>query len=173
MNDTCLGTKWGVKESVKPADRCGVTRCPQCSAAARPDALWCSLCHFSLQSVPEPAAVTVPAPAPVVPAESIPAPASELPVSDLGVSDLAVSDLTVPDLTVPESWVDEVAQESSVAEPEFDLSLLGGDPFNPALGGLASKVSSNSGKAAVVIGGTVAVSVVFFALMSLIGLFLR
>ena len=150
-----------------------MTRCPQCSAAARPDALWCSLCHFSLQSVPEPAAVTVPAPAPVVPAESIPAPASELSVSDLGVSDLAVSDLTVPDLTVPESWVDEVAQESSVAEPEFDLSLLGGDPFNPALGGLASKVSSNSGKAAVVIGGTVAVSVVFFALMSLIGLFLR
>ena len=150
-----------------------VTRCPQCSAAVRPDALWCSLCHFSLQSAPEPVAVTVPAPAPVVPAESIPAPASELPVSDLGVSDLAVSDLTVPDLTVPESWVDEVAQESSVAEPEFDLSLLGGDPFNPALGGLASKVSSNSGKAAVVIGGTVAVSVVFFALMSLIGLFLR
>ena len=150
-----------------------MTRCPQCSAAARPDALWCSLCHFSLQSVPEPAAVTVPAPAPVVPAESIPAPASELPVSDLGVSDLAVSDLTVPDLTVPESWVEEAAQESPVAEPEFDLSLLGGDPLNPALGGLASKVSSNSGKAAVVIGGTVAVSVVVFALMSLIGLFLR
>ena len=158
MNDTCLGTKWGVKESVKPADRCGVTRCPQCSAAARPDALWCSLCHFSLQSVPEPAAVTVPAPAPVVPAESIPAPASELSVSEL---------------TVPQSWVEEAVEESTVTEPEFDLSLLGGDPFNPALGGLASKVSSNSGKAAVVIGGTVAVSVVFFALMSLIGLFLR
>ena len=150
-----------------------VTRCPQCSAAVRPDALWCSLCHFSLQSAPEPVAVTVPAPAPVVPAESIPAPASELPASELPVSDLGVSDLAVSDLTVPESWVDEVAQESSVAEPEFDLSLLGGDPFNPALGGLASKVSSNSGKAAVVIGGTVAVSVVFFALMSLIGLFLR
>jgi len=140
-----------------------VTRCPQCSAAVRPDALWCSLCHFSLQSVPEPAAVTVPAPAPVAPAEASPAPAAELPVPDLAVSDL----------TVPESWVDEVAQESSVAEPEFDLSLLGGDPLNPALGGLASKVSSNSGKAAVVIGGTVAVSVVVFALMSLIGLFLR
>jgi len=140
-----------------------VTRCPQCSAAVRPDALWCSLCHFSLQSVPEPAAVTVPAPAPVAPAEASPAPAAELPVPDLAVSDL----------TVPESWVDEVSQESSVAEPEFDLSLLGGDPLNPALGGLASKVSSNSGKAAVVIGGTVAVSVVVFALMSLIGLFLR
>ena len=135
-----------------------MTRCPQCSAAVRPDALWCSLCHFSLQSVPEPAAVTVPAPAPVVPAESIPAPASELSVSEL---------------TVPQSWVEEAVEESTVTEPEFDLSLLGGDPFNPALGGLASKVSSNSGKAAVVIGGTVAVSVVFFALMSLIGLFLR
>gem|GEM_PF-2840137 len=113
--------------------------------------------------MPEPAAVTVPAPAPVAPAEASPAPAAELPVPDLAVSDL----------TVPESWVDEVSQESSVAEPEFDLSLLGGDPLNPALGGLASKVSSNSGKAAVVIGGTVAVSVVVFALMSLIGLFLR
>jgi len=113
--------------------------------------------------VPEPAAVTVPAPAPVAPAEASPAPAAELPVPDL----------TVPALTVPESWVAEVAQESPVAEPEFDLSLLGGDPLNPALGGLASKVSSNSGKAAVVIGGTVAVSVVVFALMSLIGLFLR
>ena len=108
--------------------------------------------------MPEPAAVTVPAPAPVVPAESIPAPASELSVSEL---------------TVPKSWIEEAAQESPVAEPEFDLSLLGGDPLNPALGGLASKVSSNSGKAAVVIGGTVAVSVVVFALMSLIGLFLR
>jgi len=118
--------------------------------------------------VPEPAAVTVPAPAPVAPAEASPAPAAELPVPDL-----TVPALTVPALTVPESWVAEVAQESPVAEPEFDLSLLGGDPLNPALGGLASKVSSNSGKAAVVIGGTVAVSVVVFALMSLIGLFLR
>ena len=94
-------------------------------------------------------------------------------MSELTVSELTVSDLTVSDLTVPESWVEEAAQESPVAEPEFDLSLLGGDPLNPALGGLASKVSSNSGKAAVVIGGTVAVSVVVFALMSLIGLFLR
>ena len=135
-----------------------VTRCPQCSAAVRPDALWCSLCHFSLQSAPEPVAVTVPAPTPVVQAEASPAPASEL---------------TVSELTVPESWVEEAAQESTVAEPEFDLSLLGSDPLNPALGGLASKVSSGSGKAAVVIGGTVAVCVVFFALMSLIGLFLR
>jgi len=140
-----------------------VTRCPQCSAAVRPDALWCSLCHFSLQSAPEPVAVTVPAPTSVIPAEANPAPSAEL----------TVSELTVSDLTVPESWVDEVAQESPVADPEFDLSLLGGDPLNPALGGLASKVSSNSGKAAVVIGGTVAVSVVVFALMSLIGLFLR
>ncbi|MCX6418813.1 MAG: hypothetical protein NTU50_05180 [Actinobacteria bacterium] len=123
--------------------------------------------------MPEPAAVTVPAPGPVVPAESIPAPASELIVPELAVSELPVSDLAVSDLTVPESWVDEVAQESSAAEPEFDLSLLGSDPLMPALGGLASKVSSNSGKAAVVIGGTVAVSVVVFALMSLIGLFLR
>ena len=145
-----------------------VTRCPQCSAAVRPDALWCSLCHFSLQSAPEPVAVTVPAPTPVVQAEASPAPASELTVSEL-----TVPELTVPELTVPESWVEEAAQESTVAEPEFDLSLLGSDPLNPALGGLASKVSSGSGKAAVVIGGTVAVSVVFFALMSLIGLFLR
>ncbi|MSZ49329.1 MAG: hypothetical protein F2601_01460 [Actinobacteria bacterium] len=135
-----------------------MTRCPQCSAAVRPDALWCSLCHFSLQSAPEPVAVTVPAPTPAVTTESIPAPSPEL---------------TVSELTVPESWVEEVAQESSAAEPEFDLSLLGSDPLTPALGGLASKVSSSSGKAAVVIGGTVAVSVVFFALMSLIGLFLR
>ncbi len=145
-----------------------VTRCPQCSAAVRPDALWCSLCHFSLQSAPEPVAVTVPAPTPVVQAEASPAPASELTVSEL-----TVPELTVPELTVPESWVEEAAQESTVAAPEFDLSLLGSDPLNPALGGLASKVSSGSGKAAVVIGGTVAVSVVFFALMSLIGLFLR
>ena len=113
--------------------------------------------------MPEPVPVTVPAPALVVPAESNPGPSAEL----------TVSELTVSDLTVPESWVEEAAQESPVAEPELDLSLLGGDPLNPALGGLASKVSSNSGKAAVVIGGTVAVSVVFFALMSLIGLFLR
>lgn len=145
-----------------------VTRCPQCSAAVRPDALWCSLCHFSLQSAPEPVAVTVPAPTPVVQAEASPAPASELTVSELPVSELPVSELTVP-----QSWVEEAAQESTVAAPEFDLSLLGSDPLNPALGGLASKVSSGSGKAAVVIGGTVAVSVVFFALMSLIGLFLR
>ena len=145
-----------------------VTRCPQCSAAVRPDALWCSLCHFSLQSAPEPVAVTVPAPTPVVQAEASPAPASELTLSELPVSELPVSELTVP-----QSWVEEAAQESTVAEPEFDLSLLGSDPLNPALGGLASKVSSGSGKAAVVIGGTVAVSVVFFALMSLIGLFLR
>ena len=102
--------------------------------------------------------MTVPAPTPAVTTESIPAPSP---------------DLTVSELTVPESWVEEVAQESSAAEPEFDLSLLGSDPLTPALGGLASKVSSSSGKAAVVIGGTVAVSVVFFALMSLIGLFLR
>ncbi len=135
-----------------------VTRCPQCSAAVRPDALWCSLCHFSLQSAPEPVAVTVPAPTPVVPTESMPAPSSELIVSEL---------------TVPQSWVEEAVEESTVTEPEFDLSLLGSDPLNPALGGLASTVSSGSGKAAVVIGGTVAVSVVFFALMSLIGLFLR
>lgn len=135
-----------------------VTRCPQCSAAVRPDALWCSLCHFSLQSAPEPVAVTVPAPTPVVPAESMPALSSELIVSEL---------------TVPQSWVEEAVEESTVTEPEFDLSLLGSDPLNPALGGLASTVSSGSGKAAVVIGGTVAVSVVFFALMSLIGLFLR
>ena len=135
-----------------------MTRCPQCSAAVRPDALWCSLCHFSLQIAPEPVAVTVLGATPVVPARAIPAPSSEL---------------TVSELTVPKSWIEEAAQESPVAEPEFDLSLLGGDPFNPALGGLASKVSSNSGKAAVVIGGTVAVSVVVFALMSLIGLFLR
>jgi hypothetical protein len=145
-----------------------VTRCPQCSAAVRPDALWCSLCHFSLQSAPEPVAVTVPAPTPVVQAEASPAPASELTLSEL-----PVSQLTVSELTVPQSWVEEAAQESTVAAPEFDLSLLGSDPLNPALGGLASKVSSGSGKAAVVIGGTVAVSVVFFALMSLIGLFLR
>ena len=135
-----------------------VTRCPQCSAAVRPDALWCSLCHFSLQSAPEPVAVTVPAPTPVVPAESMPAPSSELIVSEL---------------TVPQSWVEEAVEESTMTEPEFDLTLLGSDPLNPALGGLASTVSSGSGKAAVVIGGTVAVSVVFFALMSLIGLFLR
>lgn len=102
--------------------------------------------------------MTVPAPTPAVTTESIPAPSPEL---------------TVSELTVPESWVEEVAQESSAAEPEFDLSLLGSDPLTPALGGLASKVSSSSGKAAVVIGGTVAVSVVIFALMSLIGLFLR
>lgn len=102
--------------------------------------------------------MTVSAPTPAVTTESIPAPSPEL---------------TVSELTVPESWVEEVAQESSAAEPEFDLSLLGSDPLTPALGGLASKVSSSSGKAAVVIGGTVAVSVVFFALMSLIGLFLR
>ncbi len=102
--------------------------------------------------------MTVPAPTSVVPAEASAAPSSEL---------------TVSELTVPQSWVEEVAQESSVAEPEFDVSLLGSDPLNPALGGLASKVSSSSGKAAVVIGGTVAVSVVVFALMSLIGLFLR
>ncbi|MEI7656265.1 MAG: 2-oxoglutarate dehydrogenase, E2 component, dihydrolipoamide succinyltransferase, partial [Actinomycetes bacterium] len=92
--------------------------------------------------MPEPAAVTVPAPAPVAPAEASPAPAAELPVPDLTVPALTVPALTVPALTVPESWVAEVAQESPVAEPEFDLSLLGGDPLNPALGGLASKVSS-------------------------------
>lgn len=112
--------------------------------------------------------MTVPAPTPVVQAEASPAPASELTLSEL-----PVSELTVSELTVPQSWVEEAAQESTVAAPEFDLSLLGSDPLNPALGGLASKVSSGSGKAAVVIGGTVAVSVVFFALMSLIGLFLR
>ncbi|MDQ1636413.1 MAG: hypothetical protein QOJ32_3222 [Frankiaceae bacterium] len=67
MSARCATRALGVR-SATDTGTVAHNRCPQCSAALRPDAQWCGLCYHDLREAPAPVL-----PAPSAPARSVPA----------------------------------------------------------------------------------------------------
>ncbi|MUH43226.1 MAG: hypothetical protein F2792_03480 [Actinobacteria bacterium] len=132
-----------------------MNKCPACAATLAPQAQWCSLCHLTL-----------------VQTQTQTQPPAELePTIPVAPERFEAIGQAVPDagLEVPAPGQGEAAQTITI-----DVSMLASENALPAgLGGLANKVQSNGGKAAVMAGGMVLVSVALFAVMCIVGVFLR
>ena len=203
----------GVKIGAEGAEskQVSASRCPQCAAAVRPDARWCSLCHASLGPAPVvDVAPSVPDPVPatseadqaagrargrhakgrVVPADAgasapvaAPSPVagqqtkqtSDLDLAALALLDPSLFEKPLLDLQPrPGAPADPDGQLAMFDEPltidRIDLSALADRPVvRGRWNELASHLDSNGAKAVVMVVGMVAVSVVLFGLMTLVG----
>jgi hypothetical protein len=168
------------------------SRCPQCAAAVRPDAQWCSLCHARLGATPDHAAPEVAAALAAVDDAVIqtvavesgaarargrhakgrsagPAPTPFLvPESRTGPIDVDVLPLLLPDQEDPDGQLTMFGDVLDVNR--IDLSALADRPVVRGVwSDLASRLDSTAAKATVILGGSLLVTAVVFGLMALLG----
>ena len=152
-------------------------RCPRCAALVRPEAPWCTLCYADLRPAPEPEPAPTPASArpvdedvvaPVALAASEPVLAEEPALAAAGRrgrhSKVALGDahaVTASETTPAE--VDALAAQM--------LAVLAAES-KPALGRFSGELESTGVKVGVMVGGVLLVTLVLFAAISVVGLFL-
>ncbi len=148
-------------------------RCPQCGAAVIGRATWCTLCYAELRPgrVAVPAAVVEPAgpvaasaSAPLAPrrgrhaapAEVDPAPAEVDPAQEAGRH--AGRDLTAPS-GLTDAQVDRMMAELAAQEAADPLPLAG----------LLRRLANPGARVAVMVGGSLVLTLVIFGLLALVG----
>ncbi len=187
-----LGVKLcpGHAETVNVSEHESQARCPACSALVRGDMAWCSLCHADLRPQP----VDLPAPsetrsldldaAEVGTAE----PAAEPDVARVSVgagrhrraSDQAAAravNYTDDGEVPPVLHLGQVTAQDVIVDGEIDdemvRALLLGDPSDEPLAKVSSRLDTTGKKAAVIIGGGIAVALVLVVILGIVGMFLR
>ena len=167
-------------------------RCPACGASVLDGAPWCTLCYADLRA-PAPAAAAEPAvlapaaeptqPAAAHGAATVPAPSSPAAGLDLldPALDAPVTAARHAAVRAPATWPCTAC--GAAVELEHDSCpvcttpfLAGADPAAavdlPLVGSLRPLTATRSSRVWLMIGGTVAVSIVLTVVLSLIGLFL-
>lgn len=146
-------------------------RCPQCSAHVRAGSDWCTLCFADLRPTPAPGPVAATAPEPVAAAESVPQPGPEQ--VPAGVDTPGVGAAPVAPRRGKHA---KHAARPSTAETEALaaqlLAQLAVEESGSPLGRYSSLMDTTGKKVALMVGGAVAVTLLVFAFMALVGAFL-
>jgi len=161
-------------------------RCPACNAHVRPDADWCTLCYTDLRVPPEaPEAPEAPVAAEAETAPGVEAPDGESPVDPATVPEQAGGQATgrhgkharaatsyvnamLDGKATPHDQAEEAAIEARADEM---LAMLAADNAN-ALGPLAERLRTTQSRVVAGLIGVVAVSLVGWLVMTVLGQFL-
>ena len=157
-------------------------RCPQCAALVRGGTGWCTLCHADLRPAPEPSPAPAPEPEPVTAADVVelaeveelvaaePAPRTGGRHAKHAKPDVAPDAGTADGAAEVEDYTDLLVD---IDDPEVMFALLRADGRDPILAKLEGPLASPGARAALIIGGGLALTAVLFLTLALVGTVLR
>ena len=157
-----------VKPSPECADEWAVSTtlsCGECGAPLRPEQDWCSLCYATVKPVFDP--LTAPLDDVIDVAAGLSAPSE--PEFAAAPEPASVPEPTI-DVALPEDPPQPDEQKVEVSDVDVMLSMLAAEHrrAEPA-SGLAERLGDRSTRVAVMVGGTVIVGAVLFAVLTALG----